>query len=65
MDEWTLNHMNKWLSDQFNEDEADLIRPAMITTFNDDPEYWSNESYWEVYEAARPQFIDALNEMRA
>jgi len=53
MDTWGMNHLNAWLRHEFTDEIADAIRPAMIATFNDDPEFWRNQCYWALCDAAR------------
>ena len=52
MDDWTKQHLSKWLTHQFTADvftESDLFT-VMIAKFEEDSEFWTSQSYWKLYD---------------
>lgn len=54
-DEWTRKHLRNWLTSEFTDvaiDEHEMY-PRMLAVYNSDPEFWANQSWWKVFDAAR------------
>ena len=54
-DEWTIRHLQVWLNGEFSEsaiDENNMVS-RMLAVYNDDPEFWQNQSWWGVFDAAK------------
>ena len=55
MDEFTRKHLHTWVDSSFPSDEVEIVE-ATITAFvesSDDSQYWLNQSWWRVLEAAQ------------
>lgn len=48
-----MKHLEKWLAAQVK-DEAlrDKVRAAMLKLYDEDPEYWGEKSWWDLYDRA-------------
>jgi hypothetical protein len=58
-DPYTMRHLNAWLEEQINGDtNRDRVKSAMLALFDTDPEYYSSQSWWLVYDRARCARID-------
>ena len=58
-DSWTLKHLDAWLDQQFNGDTyRATIRAYMLKEAEKDPEYWSGQSWWNLFDRARCDLIE-------
>ena len=54
IDPYTIDHLDKWLDAQINGDTVrEKIRAAMLSFISDDPEYWSAQEWWNVFDRAK------------
>ncbi len=57
-DAGTLKHLDAWLDEQFGGDTYRLqIRCTMLTFAADDVEYWSCQSWWNLFDHAKCNLI--------
>jgi TPP-dependent indolepyruvate ferredoxin oxidoreductase alpha subunit len=54
IDSYTVKHLNAWLDAEIHGDaNRDKVRSAMLAIIADDPEYWSSQSWWNVYDRGK------------
>jgi hypothetical protein len=59
-DPYTIKHLNAWLDAEINGDtRRDLVREAMLSVYDTDPEYYGSQSWWNVYDRAKCGRIEA------
>ena len=53
-DDWTKKHLRNWLSGEFTDVaiEENQMYERMLAVYNDDPEFYGNQSWWTVFDAA-------------
>jgi hypothetical protein len=60
IDPYTLRHLDAWLEHEVRGDSCrDEVRTAMLELLTDDPEYWSSQGWWNVYDRAKCDRIEA------
>jgi hypothetical protein len=53
-DPYTMRHLNTWLNEQVNGDTCrEECQAAMLVIFDDDPEYWSGQSWPNLFDRAK------------
>jgi hypothetical protein len=54
-DDWTRKHLIDWLSGEFSEEaiEENRMVERMLSTYNDDPEFYGMQSWWVVLDASK------------
>jgi len=53
-DAYTMRHLEAWLDSQVNGDSCrDECRTAMLAIYDDDPEYWSGQSWPNLFDRAK------------
>lgn len=50
-DRATLKHLDTWLDNEMHGDEYRAkVRAQMLAEAADDPEYWSSQSWWNLFD---------------
>lgn len=53
-DSFTMRHLAAWLNEQVNGDTCrEECRDAMLTIYDDDPEYWMSQSWSNLFDRAQ------------
>ncbi len=53
-DRSTLAHLQAWLDEQIHGDSLrEMVKVRMLNFSMEDPEYWSGQSYWNLYDHAK------------
>ena len=58
MDQFTLEHLDRWLEKQFSGDQHPNLRDAMIATYESRPEYFGRAGWWSVYDQSLEDWDD-------
>jgi hypothetical protein len=59
-DAQTLRHLDAWLDAQMNGDTYRAkVRAAMLAFAKDDPEYWSTQSWWRLFDSSDAQKVQS------
>ena len=49
-DAYTMRHLDAWLDSEVNGDTCrEEVRTAMLSLYDDDPEYWDSQSWWNLF----------------
>lgn len=49
-DPYTMKHLNTWLDSEINGDTCrEEVKTAMLSLYDDDPEYWGSQSWWNLF----------------
>ena len=49
-DSFTMRHLAAWLDAQVNGDTCrEEVKAAMLDLYDDDPEYWMSQSWWNLF----------------
>ena len=52
-DPYTMKHLNAWLDQEIHGDTVrEKVKACMLKLFDEDPEYWSSQSWWNLYDRA-------------
>jgi len=53
-DAFTMRHLDTWLDANINGDTCRAeVKGAMLTIYDDDPEYWSGQAWSNLYDRAK------------
>ncbi len=53
-DAYTMKHLEAWLNAEVNGDSCrDEVRASMLNVYDDDPEYWMSQSWWNLFDRAK------------
>ncbi len=58
-DPYAMKHLNTWLDHEIDgDDHREKVKACMLKMFDEDPEYWSGQSWWNLYDRAGCQKFD-------